>query len=99
MKEAVFDIRDFGAKENIAPATNRAAINAAIAAASAGGGGSVVVPPGEWRTGTVELRSGVELHLEKGAVLKGSDQQADYNADDAFPENFHSLARSGAAAT
>ena len=91
MKEAVFDIRDFGAKENIAPATNRAAINAAIAAASAGGGGSVVVPPGEWRTGTVELRSGVELHLEKGAVLKGSDQQADYNADDAFPENFHSV--------
>ena len=88
---ADFDIRDFGARENIAPATNRAAINAAIAAASAASGGRVVVPPGEWTTGTVELLSGVELHLEKGAVLKGSVLQSDYNPDDVFPENFHSV--------
>ena len=51
---ADFDIRDFGARENIAPATNRAAINAAIVAASAAGG-RVIVPPGDWTTGTVEL--------------------------------------------
>ena len=87
---ADFDIRDFGARENIAPATNRAAINAAIVAASAAGG-RVIVPPGEWTTGTVELLSGVELHLEKGAVLKGSVLQSDYNPDDVFPENFHSV--------
>ena len=88
---ADFDIRDFGARAEIAPAANRAALNRAIETAAAAGGGRVVVPPGEWRTGTVELRSGVELHLERGAVLKGSDRQADYNADDAFPENFHSV--------
>lgn len=69
-----YDIRDFGAKEEIAPAANRAAINQAIDAASAAGGGRVVIPPGEWRTGTVELKNGVELHLERGAVLKGSDR-------------------------
>ena len=50
---ADFDIRDFGAREEIAPATNRAAINRAIEAASAAGGARVVVPPGEWRTGTI----------------------------------------------
>ncbi len=88
---ADYDIRDFGARLEIAPAANREAINRAIAAASAAGGGRIVVPPGEWRTGTVELKSGVELHLEKGAVLKGSDRQADYNPDDVFPENFHSV--------
>ena len=88
---ADFDIRDFGARMEIAPAANREAINRAITAASAAGGGRVIVPPGEWRTGTVELKSGVELHLEKGAVLKGSDRQADYNPDDIFPENFHSV--------
>ena len=91
MKEASFDIRDFGARENIAPAANRAAINRAIQAAFAAGGGRVVVPPGEWMTGTLELLSGVELHLEKGAVLKGGALPSDYNADDAFPENFHSV--------
>ena len=88
---ADFDIRDFGARMEIAPASNRDAINHAIAAASAAGGGRVIIPPGEWRTGTVELRSGVELHLENGAVIKGSDRQADYNPDDVFPENFHSV--------
>ena len=88
---ADYDIRDFGARMEIAPAANRAAINHAIEAASAAGGGRVIVPEGEWRTGTVELKSGVEFHLVKGAVLKGSDRQADYNADDAFPENFHSV--------
>ncbi len=90
-RHADFDIRDFGARMEIAPAANRAAINRAIEAAAGAGGGRVVVPPGEWRTGTVELRSGVELHLEKGAVLTGSDRQADYNADDVFPENFSSV--------
>ncbi len=88
---ADFDIRDFGARADIAPAANRAAINRAIAAASSSGGGRVFVPPGEWLTGTVELLSGVDLHLEKGAVLKGSVLQSDYNPDDVFPENFHSV--------
>ena len=39
--------------------------------ASAAGGGRVVVPPGRHLVGQVDLRSNVELHLEKGAVLEG----------------------------
>ena len=51
---------------------------------------TVVVPPGTFHTGTIRLRSHVELHLERGAVLKASVRPEDYNANDAFPENFHS---------
>lgn len=41
-------------------------------------GGRVVIPKGEFKSGTIFLRSGVELHLEKGAVLSGSQDDADY---------------------
>ena len=69
------------------PKANAAALQRAIDAASAAGGGRVTVPKGTWTCGTVWLKSGVELHLEKGAVLKASADQADYNALDAYPEN------------
>ena len=39
--------------------------------ASAEGGGLVVVSPGRHLVGQIDLRSNVELHLEKGAVLEG----------------------------
>ena len=72
------------------PAGNRAAIQGEIDAVAAKGGGRVTIPAGEWLTGSLELKSGVELHLEKDAVLKGSVDPKDYNANDVFPENFHS---------
>lgn len=57
---------------------NSAAINRAIDAARLAGGGRVVVPRGTFLTGTVELKSGVTLHLDEGAVLLGSGNLADY---------------------
>jgi len=39
--------------------------------AAARGGGKVVVPAGRHLVGQIDLRSNVELHLEKGAVLEG----------------------------
>lgn len=36
------------------------------------GGGRIVFPKGEYPTGQLELKSGVELHLEEGAVILGS---------------------------
>ncbi len=45
---------------------------AAIDAAAAQGGGRVTIPAGLHRTGQLDLRSNVELHLEKGAVLEGA---------------------------
>ena len=45
---------------------------AAIDAAAAKGGGVVNVPKGRHLVGQLELKNGVELHLEKGAVLEGA---------------------------
>lgn len=42
------------------------------------GGGSVCVPPGVFITGTLQLRNNIDLHLERGAVLKGSTSLDDY---------------------
>ena len=53
-----------GAKDN---ATN---IQNAIDAANAGGGGIVEIPPGTFLSGPMTLRSGVNLRLDDGAVLK-----------------------------
>jgi len=50
----------------------------AIEACSSAGGGRVVVPAGRYLTGPVRLRSGIELHLEKGAVVEFADDPALY---------------------
>jgi len=76
-----FDIRHFGGS----------VVKAAEAAAQAGGG-RIVVPAGTWTSGTIWLKDRCELHLEKGAVIRGSTKSEDYNADDVFPENFWSVA-------
>ncbi|MGN0846334.1 MAG: glycosyl hydrolase family 28 protein [Kiritimatiellia bacterium] len=53
-------------------------IQAAIDAVAARGGGRVVVPAGEYRTGSLRLRSHVELHLDRGAYLLGGTRSEDY---------------------
>ena len=51
---------------------------AAIDAAAAAGGGRVTVPAGVHPVGQLDLRSNVELHLEKGAVLEGAAGMENY---------------------
>jgi hypothetical protein len=53
-------------------------IQAAIDACHRQGGGVVVVPAGSWLTGPIVLKSGVNLHLEKGALLQFSRNFDDY---------------------
>ncbi len=57
---------------------NAVAIQKAIDEVSAKGGGQVVVPPGNFVTGTIFLKSGVDLHLQAGAALLGSTNFSDY---------------------
>ena len=54
------------------------AVNDKILSLSKRGGGRVVVPKGHWLTGRIELKSGVDLHLEEGCVLEFSASIADY---------------------
>ena len=74
---AALNIRDFGAVADTTVLSTRA-IQAAIDRASEEGGGRVVIPSGNFKTGSIFLRSGVELHLEAGATLYGSTDIADY---------------------
>jgi polygalacturonase len=55
-----------------------ARIQTSVDACAAKGGGRVVFRPGRYVSGTVLLRDGVTLHLEKGAVLAGSPRIEDY---------------------
>ena len=57
-----------------------AAIQKAVDACNRTGGGTVDVPPGTFLTGTISLKSNVNLHLESGAVLLGSPNINDYRA-------------------
>lgn len=61
------------------------AIQAAIDACTAAGGGTVLLPAGRtYFSGTLQLKSNVELHVERGATLLASGNLADY------PPHLHS---------
>ncbi|MFT3934855.1 MAG: glycosyl hydrolase family 28 protein [Chitinophagaceae bacterium] len=53
-------------------------IQKAIDDVSASGGGKVIVPAGNFMTGTLLLKSNVNLHVNLGGVLLGSHSTADY---------------------
>jgi len=72
-----YNIADFGAIGD-GKGLNTRAIQKAIDHVAATGGGTVVVPRGVFRTGAVFLKSGVNLHLSRGAVLQGSTNTRDY---------------------
>jgi len=71
---------DFGAVAD-GITLNTASIQAAIDYASANGGGRVTLTKGEFVCGSIYLKSGVTLNLEKGSVLLGSLNPWDYVKD------------------
>ena len=83
-----FNILDFGAKKDTVCTES---IQAAIDSCADNGGGVVIIPSGEYISGTVWLKSNVELHLEMGAVLKASTNTEDYNDENAYSQNWGSV--------
>jgi polygalacturonase len=57
---------------------NTKAIQNVIDQVSKNNGGRIVFPAGVFLIGSIELKDGVELFLEKGTVLKGSTNPLDY---------------------
>lgn len=72
-----FSVVDFGAVKG-GIADNTKSIAAAIDACHKAGGGRVVIPEGEWLTGSVHLKSNVNLYLSENAVLCFTDHPSDY---------------------
>jgi hypothetical protein len=72
-----FVITDYGAAGD-AKTLNTVSINKALSACAKWGGGTVTIPPGTFRTGPIRMYANTTLHLEAGAVLKGSADLNDY---------------------
>lgn len=74
----IYDILSYGAIGD-GLANDTKALQKAIDDCHAQGGGRVLVPGGRtYRTGSIVLKSYVELHLEMGAVIKTSDNLEDF---------------------
>ncbi|MDN3579984.1 glycoside hydrolase family 28 protein [Mucilaginibacter flavus] len=73
----VYNIKDYGAVSD-GKTNNTAAIQKAINACFSNGGGRVYIPAGIFVTGTVNLKSNINLYLENGAVLSASTNLKDY---------------------
>lgn len=71
-KKDTFNIIQYGAKAD-GVTLNTEAINNAINACNKKGGGVVLVPEGFWLTGPIELKSNVNLHLKRNAILQTTD--------------------------
>ena len=72
-----YNISNYGAVGN-GQKLNTKIIQDIIDKASAQGGGMVVIPKGTFLTGMLQMKSNVNLHLEKDAVLMGSSNPFDY---------------------
>ncbi len=70
-------ITDYGAGGD-GVTLNTAPIQKAIDDCAAAGGGQVVIPQGRYLTGTIVLKSNVEIHFERNAQLIGSTHHKDY---------------------
>ncbi len=71
------NVMDFGAKgDGNNPDTK--AIQDAVDKAAKDGGARVLLPAGKYLSGTIRLKSNIDLHLAKGATLLGSTSRMDY---------------------
>src|ERR1039458_3681350 len=67
-RDKSFNIRDFGAVPD-GYTLNTEPINNAITKCSEDGGGIVIIPAGLWITGPIFLKSNVNLHADRGALV------------------------------
>lgn len=72
-----YNILDFGAKPD-GRTMNTKFIQSAIDKLYEAGGGKLIVPQGYFLTGSIELKSNINLYLEEGAVILGSVDMYDY---------------------
>lgn len=72
--QLAYNVRAFGAAGD-GRKLDSPAIDKAIAAAAEAGGGTVQLPAGAYLSGSIHLRSNINLHLDAGAVILGAPQE------------------------
>ena len=75
--KTVYNIINYGARSD-GKTCNTTAIQNAVDDCHRNGGGRILVPPGRFITGTIRLYSNMELYLEAGSILSGSENNKDY---------------------
>ena len=68
----IYNVRDYGAKGD-GTTLDSPAINAAIEAAAKDGGGQVLLPAGTYLSGSIRLKSNIDLHLSAGCTILAAD--------------------------
>lgn len=77
--QKTYNIVDYGARSD-GKKINTVEIQAAIDAANKAKGGRVIFPKGKFLSGSIEMKSDVNMYLEEGAFLLGSTNPEDYKA-------------------
>jgi len=80
---AVYNVRDYGAKGD-GTTLDSPAINAAIEAAVNDGGGQVLLPAGTYLSGSIRLKSNIDLHLAPGATILAGSDKGIYDESESF---------------
>ena len=81
-RQAVFNVRDYGATGRKAD-NAQIAIQKAIDACAGSGGGTVFLPAGQYTSGQLRLRSHVRLYIDSGATLFASPDGRAFDKDKA----------------
>jgi hypothetical protein len=90
----VFNICNFGAVgDGVTVNTN--VIQSLIDSCSKNGGGTVLVPPGNFVTGTIQIKSNVNLFLSAGATILGSSNRSDYKRGLVYAEDAKNISITG----
>ena len=77
-KKDTFDIKKYGGIAD-GITLNTKSINAAILACNAKGGGVVLIPAGLWMTGPIVLKSNVNLHIDRAAMVQMTEDKSQYS--------------------
>ncbi|HEY0053841.1 MAG TPA: glycoside hydrolase family 28 protein [Pedobacter sp.] len=81
-----YNIRSYGAIGD-GKQLEQVAINKAIAACAKNGGGTVYIPPGKYLSGSIHLKSNINLHLEVGAtIVAAPSTMGAYDPSEPFPD-------------
>lgn len=75
--DTTISITDFGGKGD-GITSNTECFSSAISLLSSKGGGHLIVPEGIWITGPIVLKSNIDLHIEKNAILLFSGNKNEY---------------------